>query len=387
MRSKLERKNTRELVFVHDHKFRRIDDEIYSNGGLSDDALIRYTDVFGSIKVIARIIDEEKTGDRYSEITNPNVEIFNATSMSRVIFKSKIKNAGYVIARMPSFYGLKAIKIAKKNNVPYLIEMVGCPWDALWNHSIRGKIIAPYMTIRTRNEISNAHYVSYVTNEFLQTRYPTNGKTVSCSNVALVKFDKEVLEKRVIKIKNNTENKKKILGTTAAVDVRYKGQQYVIEVLKKLKEEGYENYEYQLVGGGDHTFLKEQAVKYGVEDQVKFLGSLPHKKVFEWLDDIDIYIQPSRQEGLPRALIEAMSRALPAIGARTAGIPELLDSDFIFSNTRKNIDEIYDILIKYDAKTMCDQAKTNYHESMKYDKNIIEKRREIFLKDFKNNAV
>jgi glycosyltransferase involved in cell wall biosynthesis len=47
------------------------------------------------------------------------------------------------------------------------------------------------------------------------------------------------------------------------------------------------------------------------------------------LDEIDIYIQPSRQEGLPRSLIEAMSRGCLCIGSEAGGIPELLESQYI----------------------------------------------------------
>src|SRR5690625_3888191 len=117
-------------------------------------------------------------------------------------------------------------------------------------------------------------------------------------------------------------------------------------------------------------------------EQVKFLGPMLHKDVFDWLETIDIYVQPSRQEGLPRALIEAMSRAIPAFGANTAGIPELLEDDFIFSNTRNNINEICSILLSYNKRMMLYQAKRNYKESKRYDKSIIESTRNSFFNEF-----
>jgi len=63
---------------------------------------------------------------------------------------------------------------------------------------------------------------------------------------------------------------------------------------------------------------------------VSFEGVLSRSDVFDWLDEIDVYVQPSRTEGLPRALIEAMSRACPAIGSAVGGIPELLPRSCLF---------------------------------------------------------
>ena len=120
------------------------------------------------------------------------------------------------------------------------------------------------------------------------------------------------------------------------------------------------------------------AKKFGVSDDFEIVGTLPHEKVFEWIDQLDIYIQPSNQEGLPRALIEAMSRACPAIGSTTAGIPELLDDNAIF--TRKKVNELVDVLrLMSDTKMQLAQAEKNYNTALKYQRDEIYTRRNEFF--------
>lgn len=385
------------LLYAHDHKFYRYKNNYYSNGNFSKEVLLRYTKVFEEVKFVSRQIKVNEKPDKMTLANTENVEFVKIPDFKSLrkyykikeakrIIQNEVLCADCVIARLPSYIGTIAIKYAEKYNIPYLIEVVGCAWDALWYHSLLTKFMAPFRYFQMKNLVKNSKYVVYVTNKFLQKRYPTKGESVNCSNVALEEFDVNVLLKRLNKIDNMKKNEKIILGTTAAVDVRYKSQQYVIKALGKLKKQGIENYEYQLVGGGDQTYLKSIAKKYNVSEQVKFIGVMPHNKVYEWLDNIDIYLQPSRVEGLPRALIEAMSRGLPAIGSKAGGIPELLESQFIFSIGRKAPDKICSILQGFNKNIMREQAKRNYFESKKYDKENIEMRRKEFFNKFKSNV-
>lgn len=361
------------------------------------DVLARYYNIADEITVLTRtkVIDPKDTNSERADmeklkiVSSPNLAVFKNFFSNRVNAKEKLEkelhDADFLIARLPSRIGNMAVDLAVKTGKPYLIELVGCPWDALWNYSLVGKINAPSMYLETKKKVESSKYTVYVTNDFLQKRYPTHGENTNCSNVELKNFDDQKIEERLQEIQKRNKKDKLILGTTAAVDVKYKGQQYVIEALGKLKVRGVTNIEYQLVGDGNQAYLRKLAEKNDVIEQVKFIGALPHKDVFKWLDCIDIYIQPSKQEGLPRALIEAMSKGIPSMGSRTAGIPELLEEEFIFSNSKKNVDEICKILNRFDKDTMYEQAKRNYEEAKLYDKNIIEKRRLEFFLKFKNS--
>ncbi|HDR8317306.1 TPA: glycosyltransferase, partial [Bacillus cereus] len=386
------------VLFCHDGPLRVDEFHNYYGTAHNDKTFIRYYNIADELSVAMRVntIHKEEAEQYLSKITVSPIKVIKCPNMSSIkgmlfnkqktvsVLEDAIIESDYIVARLPSVIGSIAVDIAKKHRKPYLVEVVACPWDAFWNHSIKGKLVAPFMYYATKKLVRDADYSIYVTNEFLQNRYPTKGKSVSCSNVALKEFDDKILEDRLQKIQNMSGNRKIVIGTTGAVDVKYKGQRYIIQALGELKKKGNTNFIYQLVGGGNQEYLKSIAKKYDVLDQVTFLGAMPHDKVFGWLETIDLYVQPSRQEGLPRALIEAMSAGVPAFGAKTAGIPELLDKEFIFSNTRSNIDEICNILLSFGQNTLIEQAKRNYLESKKYEKSIIESRRTQFFKLFKD---
>ena len=356
-----------------------------------DDRLFsRYLKFSDTLHLCMRVKKIEDTS-RLNEIRLPNVTLTACINLSSILFLYHISEAektirkvllecDIAVVRMQGAISLIAVKLCQEMDKPYVIEMVACVWDQLWNHSIKGKVAAYPMKKLVQKAVMQSTAVLYVTNEFLQKRYPTKGASIGCSDVELSKNCVSIIEKRLKKIESISN--KFIIGTTAAVNVRYKGQQYIIKAIAKLKKEGITHFEYQIVGNGNQDFLKSIIKKYGVEKEVKLIGGMPHEQVFNWLDSIDIYTQPSRQEGLPRALIEAMSRGLPAFGARTGGIPELLHEEYIFSNTRHNIEEICQILKKYTIESMKKQAILNYEKAKDYDEELLSKKRESFYRKY-----
>lgn len=321
--------------------------------------------------------------DNFSFIEVPNFKsirkLFKYYNEAKQLIEEAVKKHDIIIARLPTAIGRLAIQSAQKYNKPHLAEFVGCTFDAYWNYNWLGKIIAHYKMAQMKTLVKDLPYVIYVTREFLQNRYPTKGKTIDCSNVELYDIQSQDLEKRLRRIQS-TNIKEMTLATVAAIDVPYKGQDDVIKAIAQLNRKNGWQLRYLIIGQGDDERLKRIAREEGVQDFVEILGSIAHAKVFDQLRDIDLYIQPSKQEGLPRAMIEAMSVACPALGAKTAGIPELIENQCIFQPGR--VSELISTIQKIDQSWLKEQSILNFETTKKYHKHVLEKKRADFYQMF-----
>ena len=68
--------------------------------------------------------------------------------------------------------------------------------------------------------------------------------------------------------------------------------------------------------------LETQIKSLGLEGSVKLLGE--QNNIAKFLFSADVFILPSRSEGLPMALLEAMSAGLPVIATRLEGLAEVV---------------------------------------------------------------
>lgn len=82
---------------------------------------------------------------------------------------------------------------------------------------------------------------------------------------------------------------------------------------------------FRILGTGpDDDSLRELAKSLGVEAQVEFFGHVDHGDLPRHLHAADIFIRPSRSEGMGNSFIEAMAAGLPIIGTLEGGIADFL---------------------------------------------------------------
>ena len=234
--------------------------------------------------------------------------------------------------------------------------------------------MAPAAFFRTRRHIHAATHVVYTSREFLEKRYPTQGQHTYCSNIALADFDDAIVARRRDKIRAKTGTT--VIGSCGQIDLAFKGHKLVVEAIARLNKQGHD-FRYELVGAGRPDYILAIAKQHGVEDRVAVLGKKRHADIFKWLDSIDVYVQPSLTEGLPRALVEAMSRAVPSIGTAIGGIPEFLDAHCMFE--KKSVPALMETLKFVNAHAL-DISTEVYEKSKEYAADLIEsRRRELFL--------
>ncbi len=382
-------------IFCHDLPIYKDINGDYCCTTLTDKVFERYFDVVDELVVATRIY---KLSCCYSEahqekITLPNIKfldipnlnkpqyIFTRIPKAKRLIRDEMSKCDLVFIR-GGVIGLLSARIARKLGKKYLCESMGRAWDGYWNHSIVGKIIAPYMEYNAKKITREAEAVVYVTERYLQNHYPSRGVTAAVSDVVLEEFDASILDKRIKKIRNK-KNVQCIIGTAAGLMTKLKGQQFVIQAIAKLRNQI--DIRYELAGTGDPSYLKSVAKQYGVEDKVVFLGEINHKEILKWMDTIDVYIQPSMQEGLPRALVEAMSRACPCIGSRTGGIPELLDDSALFP--RGNVEELTSKLMIFYNSDLEKYAIQNFERAKDFQESVLKEKWVKIFREYRDDVL
>lgn len=386
------------VLWGHDHKFYYFNERVYSKVQFSQEFWERYLYHFNEVNVLSRMYQLEE--NEKEDVNNYNISSHSDVNFHSLNFSNKIidylKNRKFrkikvkklvsshekIIVRLPSIIGIYIGLEALKQKKDLAVELVGDPWEAYMNiGSIKGKLFAPPMYLLTRYLVKKAKQVLYVTEKNLQKRYPNKkSNNINASNVNInINSDSP-------KFKRLNKKESYEIGLIGYLS-EYKGIDTALYAIKELNESRNSKYYLNILGTGDKETFYKTANDLNIKEYVN-VKSLPNgKPVFQWLDNLDIYIQPSKTEGLPRGLVEAMSLSIPAIGSNVGGIPELLNDKFIIKKgDYKNLANLIDQILN--SEELYNQASlTNYEISKKYDIKVLNKKRYQFYKNFKGDNI
>jgi glycosyltransferase involved in cell wall biosynthesis len=296
----------------------------------------RYLTEFSEVVLVGRLFKKEDPAARPA--TGPGVTFLplpgyhgpigflkNLPRIIATIARSIEPGAAYILripTTVPSLYSI-ALWLRR---IPFAVEVAGDPRDgysrqSLNNHPLAWLFRGLFVTL-TRWQCRTAIASAYVTRDALQRHYPARNQlsAFSFTSIDLTpdsyssgprQFNASVASKPHIVLVGNMQKSAK-------------GHDVLLKAMRRMKDRRY-NPRLTIVGYGENMPTYAKMAK-DLDLDVHFTGKLPNgAPIRQVLDAADIFVLPSRQEGLPRALLEAMARGLPAIATSVGGTPELLE--------------------------------------------------------------
>ena len=368
--------------------------EIYATRVLNEKIFNRYLEYFDEVIVFARVsksnnvVKELKVNtDRLSFVEIPDFRGPKEMLMKSIKIVSKFRkacsDAEVIFLRAPSMLTIFLYRFIPKNKITSVEFMMGATYF-IEDDSFIAKKVNKIIDNEAKKLVKKANATLYVTEEALQKEYPPNAKAYEDSNddyftcgVSDVVIEKEYLFER---LPMNSESNHFILISVGFMDSYRKGQHILIETVKILKDKGY-SIELRLIGEGKKKEEFEQLAKrLGLEKEVLFLGKISSREtLFQQLKESDVFLLPSKLEGLPRVIIEALSASLPVIASDVNGNSELVQSellvqDFEASNYSEKIQELIENPVFYN-----DISKENYKKALDYLPDKLDLKRRLFF--------
>jgi glycosyltransferase involved in cell wall biosynthesis len=299
----------------------------------------RYLKVFDGVQVLARVRRRDSLAADWQRADGEGVTFahlpdyqgplqysLRAQQLTPTLRKA-IDNDHAIILRVPSVLAARVLSHIAGTSRPFGLEVVGDPYEAFSPgavvHPLRG-FFRIWFARQLRSQCATASGVAYVTKESLQRAYPARKSALSMS-YSDIEMDDEAFVLHPRQAAESQQRRYRIVSV-GSLEQLYKGPDVWVRAAKTCVEKGMD---LELVWLGDGKYRPEVlalARSLGLSDRAAFVGQVAGGvAVRNHLDASDLFVLPSRTEGLPRALIEAMARGLPCVASSVGGVPELLD--------------------------------------------------------------
>jgi glycosyltransferase involved in cell wall biosynthesis len=328
----------RVLVALEHHFEQTPDGQVWTQAAYASHFWKRFLNVFDRVQVVARVQPIpydlpgrlRADGDNITFSALPNyLGPLQYLRRSRAIqnkARSAFQRGDAVILRVPSAVSTALLPAVEKQDYPYALQVGGDPHAVFSRGVVKHplRIVWQYwFTRQLKHQCAHAAAAAYVTKAYLQKYYPCPGFVTSFSDVELG-ADAFVQAPHPPPQKSGPVR----LVTIASLAQLYKAPDILMQAVGLCRAQGIDA-ELVIIGDGKYRpTLQMLAQELGLQAHIHFLGQLTAgAPVRAQFDRADVFVLPSRTEGLPRAMLEAMARGLPCIGSTVGGIPELLDAE------------------------------------------------------------
>jgi phosphatidylinositol alpha-1,6-mannosyltransferase len=400
--------NNRLLLTSEEHFI--VDDlgSVYSRGPSTYSYWSRYLDVFDQVVVLARVANKEREldEDHAQRADGPGVsfrplpdhtgpwQYLRARRHAQSIARQAIADCDSYLLRVPGVVSQMVWQEILRLKKPYAVEVLGDPWDALapgtWPHPSRPafRLIA---TRQLKRICARASTLNYVTAHALQRRYPPSNNAPVCtfSDVELALAPAKILAEKHRRLRASTWRDPDCgtplrIGFIGSFSRLYKGADLLLRAAALCQQKDL-NFCLTLVGDGHHLpEMKSLAATLGITDRTHFPGQLPPgKPIFDFLDSLELFVLPSRAEGMPRALLEAMGRGCPCIATDIGGIPELLaPNDLAPAGSSEHLADLI-LNCASDSDRLIAISERNLATAQRFSPQVIREARHSFLQTVK----
>jgi glycosyltransferase involved in cell wall biosynthesis len=361
--------------------------------------IARYLQCFETINVVFRtkVVESESNLGKYkNKVTDNRINLqffpffqgpkqfFKQLSAVKEAAKKAVQDSDVAILRLPSTTSF-AIWLACRKRVPYATEIVYDSYDAYHAaETLSNKTIWYILHKMQASACNKAIGVACVTAQKLQQHYYPIDSDALTSNYSSIEMPYEFLYKA-----REFPQKNQFSIVHVANQVNYKsrkGHNELIKALSIVRNNGV-NAKITFVGedyNNGIAKLLDLASFYGIRDHVTFTGFVSRDKLRQILIESDIAVLPTKVEGLPRVIIEAMALGLPCITTPVSGNPELIDTEFLVNYSdveciARKIEELLKNKQLYEY-----ESNVNYERSKEYTADILNARRTKFYNELKS---
>ena len=387
----------KKVLVTVDHQFVRTPDgRVWVKTIYGYDFWRRYLEVFDAVRIVCRLRDVERLEEEMLLSSGDNVEFFALPQYRgpkefilryfkiRQRMKSVADGCSCAIFRIPSPIAGGVKNEVVKAGLPWAVEVVNDPWDTFAPGSFKGfarPFVRFFFTRQVKQMAMQANGASYVTQYALQKRYPNYAMVHGEDERHFQSYYSSIILKDEYFYDHHELHKPPytIIHVNSCITDYSKGHDVVLKVLKSLRDKGLDVRVVFVGDGPARLMFEKMAEDLGVRQYCEFKGLISKPmELRQRLIDADIMVFPTKGEGLPRCIIEAMAVGLPCLSTPVNGIPELLPEDCLFEQqdieafTSKCID-LFNSSINWKIN-----SNENHMKSREFNENLLNIRRKTF---------